>query len=90
MGQGNGLPQLGGGQKRTPVKIDTVSDYTPGMPEYDNLIAKYNSGEGNFDDGHSIHVDGGQAYLVNDQGDVVHSMPANGDLYAFLNNMNEG
>lgn len=91
-GQGLSLPGMSGGQQepKEMVTIDPVSDYTPDMPEYQNLIDRYNSNEGPYADGKRIHLGSdGNAYLLGQDYSVLGRVPADNRLYQYLSSWGE-
>ena len=87
----------GGGRGLRPISIEendtSIIDKTASGGYLEEAMARYNSNAGPYNDGHTIRIADGNAYLLNQGGDVVGTAPADKRLYSalekFENDLNE-
>jgi hypothetical protein len=89
MQAGSQVAKLAGGSKQAPAEAPRMQDVSYDTPQYKELLAQYNSNTGQFDDGHTIDIQGQTATLRNSNGQAVGSAPVNQDLFAAVEAMKQ-
>lgn len=86
-----GSQSMGGQQQQRPQQEPVASTpiYLERPKTFNELLAEYNTNAGRMNDGNTIELRDGRAYLKDDKGAELGSAPADKGLYAALNSMKE-
>lgn len=80
----------GGGQNQgQAAPYEDINDHGGINTARESLIKKYNSNEGNMNDGYKIEVRGGDAVLIDRDGNEIGKAPANEELFSSIQNMSQ-
>ena len=82
------MPQMGN-DKREVQQWEPDDTPIDQVPEFNQLLSAYNSNHGSFADGTYITMNGNQAYLHDDSGQVLGAAPASRDLFEAIQAMRE-